>query len=255
MLKQIYTIAFYTLLEAMRNRLSWLMVVIALISIAFAGFLGDMALTESTQLQVALLAAFLRFSSVFLMATFVVTSMVREMNDKGLELLLALPLPRSSYLLGKLFGYAVLAMFPALLFGGLTVFFTPFHQSLIWISALIFELWIVVAFAILCVLSMHQILTALSATMGFYLLSRSISALLLIANDPLTSPSISQTWMQKIINGIASVLPHLDQFTQTEWLVYQTGHWFMLGPLWVQCLLSLVLLGAAAMFDLYRKNI
>lgn len=255
MFKQIRTIAFYTLLEALRNRLSWLMFAVAFIAIALSGFLKDMALTESAQLQVALLASFLRFAAAFLIATFVITSMVREMNDKGLELLLSLSLPRSAYLLGKLVGYCTLAVMPALLFGGLTLFFSPIQQSLLWSLSLICELWIIVAFAILCVLSMHQILTALSATMGFYLLARSITALLLIANDPLASTSTSQVWMQKLMNGIANVLPHLDQFTRTEWLVYQSGNWSMLGMLVVQCVISMSLLGAAAMFDLYRKNI
>jgi ABC-type transport system involved in multi-copper enzyme maturation permease subunit len=255
MFKQIRTIAFYTLLEALRNRLSWLMIAIAFIAIALSGFLKDMALTESAQLQVALLASFLRFSAAFLIATFVITSMVREMNDKGLELLLSLSLPRSAYLFGKLLGYCSLAVIPAFVFGGLTIFFSPLQQSILWSLSLICELWIIVAFAILCVLSMNQILTALSATMGFYLLARSITALLLIANDPLASTSISQIWMQKVMNGIASVLPHLDQFTRTEWLVYQSGNWTMLNMIIVQSVISMSLLGAAAMFDLYRKNI
>jgi hypothetical protein len=51
--------------------------------------------TESAQVQVSLLAAFFRFAAVFLVATFVVTSLVLEFNDKGLELVLALPLPRA----------------------------------------------------------------------------------------------------------------------------------------------------------------
>lgn len=255
MSKQIQTIAFYTLLEALRNRLSWLVVAIALIGIALSGFIKDVALTESVQLQAALLAAFLRFSAVFLMATFVVTSMVREMNDKGLELLLALPLSRASYLMGKILGYGLLSMMPALLFAALSLLFSPFDQSMLWGISLIFELWIIVAFSILCVLSMNQILAALSATMGFYLLARSITTLLFIANDPLASTSTSQVWMQKMMNMIASVIPHLDQFTRTEWLVYHNGNWSMLNVLIVQCVLSIALLGAAAMFDLYRKNI
>lgn len=255
MFKQIQTIAFYTLLEALRNRLSWLIVAIALIGIALSGFLKDVALTESVQLQAALLAAFLRFSAVFLMATFVVTSMVREMNDKGLELLLALPLARSSYLAGKLLGYGVLAMMPAILFAALSALFSPFDQAILWGISLTFELWIVIAFAILCVLSMNQILAALSATIGFYLLARSITTLLFIANDPLAANTTSQIWMQKVMNFVGSIVPHLDQFTRTEWLVYGNGHWSMLSMLAVQCGLSIVLLGAAGLFDLYRKNI
>ncbi|MGZ5790356.1 MAG: ABC transporter permease, partial [Burkholderiaceae bacterium] len=183
MLRQIRTIAFYTLLEALRNRLMWLIVVIALIGIGISGFLNALAITESRQIQLALLAAFLRFSAVFLIATFVVTSMVREFNDKGLELVLALPLPRVGYLFGKLTGFALLAFVPTVLFGLLTLLFTPPLQSTLWMISLLCELWIVAAFSLLCVLTFNQIMTALSAVMAFYLLARSITALQLMGNS------------------------------------------------------------------------
>lgn len=116
------TIARYTLLEALRNRLLWLLLTMALGAVGISGFLNELALTESRELQAALLGAVLRLAAVFLIATFVVTSMVREANDKGLELLMALPLPRAVYLLGKLAGFAALAVLPALLFGALALF-------------------------------------------------------------------------------------------------------------------------------------
>ena len=253
--KQIRTIAFYTLLEALRNRLIWLIVVVALIGIGLSGFLNELALTESRQIQMALLAAFLRFSAVFLLATFVVTSMVRELNDKGLELLLALSLPRAAYLFGKLLGFAALAVLPALLFGGLTIFFTSWTQTVLWTFSLIIELWIVAAFSMLCVLTFNQIMASLSAVMGFYLLARSIAAMQLIGNDPLSAHSASQNVIGFVINSLSAVLPHLDQFTRTEWLVYQTGNWSQLLILLAQSAICLALLGGAALFDLYRKNI
>ena len=253
--RQISTIAFYTLLEALRNRLTWLIVAVALIGIGISGFLSELALTESRQIQVAFLAAFLRFSAVFLLATFVVTSMVREFNDKGLELLLALPLPRAAYLFGKLAGFAALALLPALLFGSLTTFFTPPVQTLLWTISLLCELWIVAAFSMLCVLTFNQVMAALSSVMGFYLLARSIAAMQLIGNDPLSAQTNSQQVIALVVNGLSALLPHLDQFTRTDWLVYQTGNWAVLPVLLAQSVICIVLLSGAALFDLYRKNI
>ncbi|HEY8100790.1 MAG TPA: ABC transporter permease [Burkholderiaceae bacterium] len=255
MLRQIRTIAFYTLLEALRNRLMWLIVVVAVIGIGISGFLNALALTESRQIQIALLAAFLRFSAVFLIATFVVTSMVREFNDKGLELVLALPLPRVGYLFGKLAGFALLAAIPALLFGLLTLFLTPPMQTVFWMCSLLCELWIVAAFSLLCVLTFNQIMTALSAVMAFYLLARSISALQSIGGNLRMDHSLSQQVINAVINTISSLLPHLDQFTKTEWLVYHTGNWSMLLMVALQSAIFLTLLSGASLFDLYRKNI
>ena len=253
--RQIGTIAFYTLLEALRNRLTWLIFAVALIAIGISGFLNELALTESRQIQVALLAAFLRFSAVFLLATFVVTSMVREFNDKGLELLLALPLPRAGYLLGKLAGFAALALVPALVFGSLTMFFSPWAQTAQWTISLICELWIVAAFSMLCVLTFNQIMAALSAVMAFYLLARSLAALQLIASDPMNAATLSQQVINAVINTLSALLPNLDEFTKTEWLVYQTGTWAGLSALLAQGAIFLALLAGASLFDLYRKNI
>ena len=255
MLRQTRTIAFYTLLEALRNRLAWLVLITLFAGIGISGFLNELALTESRQVQVALLAAFLRFAAVFLLATFVVTSMVRESNDKGLELLLALPLPRAGYLLGKLAGFATLALVPALLFGSLLLMLTPWTQAVLWTASLIAECWIIAAFSLLCVLTFNQIMAALSSVIAFYLLARSIGALELIEATAVGSQTLAQQAIKLLVDGLSAVLPHLDNFTRTEWLVYHTGNLAALWPLLAQTSIYLCLLAGAAMFDLYRKNI
>jgi ABC-type transport system involved in multi-copper enzyme maturation permease subunit len=254
MFRQIITIARYTLLEGLRNRLMWLVAAIALIGIGISGFLNALAITESREIQIALLAALLRFSAVFLIATFVVTSMVREFNDKGLELMLALPLPRAGYLLGKLAGFAALALLPALLFGALTGLFAPPGQAALWALSLLGELWLVAAFSLLCVLTFSHIMVALSAVMGFYLLARSIGALQLIGQDA-GGATLSQRAISAAVDVISAVLPHLDRFTRTEWLVYPGHDWPALPALLIQTAIYLALLIGAALFDLYRKNI
>ena len=255
MIRQARIIASYTLLEALRNRLMWLVALVALIGIGLSGFLGEIAITESRQVQVALLAAFLRFSAVFLLATFVVTSMVRESNDKGLELVLALPLPRASYLFGKLAGFAALALVPAVLFGLLTTLFTPPAQAALWTLSLIAELWLVAAFSLLCVLTFNQILPTLSAVMAFYLLARSIATIQLIGKGPLSDNTLAQRVMSFVIDSIAALLPRLDDFAKSDWLVYRSGAWSALTPLLEQTVIYLALLAGAALFDLYRKNL
>ncbi|MFA7279906.1 MAG: hypothetical protein WC100_07400 [Sterolibacterium sp.] len=255
MVRQARTIAFYTLLEALRNRLMWLVLLVALIGVGLSGFLQEIALTESSQIQLAMLAAFLRFSAVFLLATFVVTSMVREFNDKGLELVLALELPRAGYLLGKLAGFAALALVPALLFGLLTLLLAPAEQAAWWTLSLICELWIIAAFSLLCVLTFNQVMAALSASMAFYLLARSVTAFQLIGQGSLTDKSLSQHVITFVIDMIGALLPHLDEFTRTDWLVYHSGNLTALLPLLAQTAIYLALLAGAALFDLYRKNL
>lgn len=254
-LVQIRTVAFYTLLEALRNHLSWLFALVAVAGIGISGFLNELALTESREIQLALLASFLRFSAVFLLATFVVTSMVRELNDKGLELMLALPMPRAAYLFGKLAGFAALSVFPAILYGGLTAILAPIDQSMMWTLSLMCECWIVSVFSVLCVLTFSQTMAALSSVMGFYLLARSIGALQLLGSGQLTENTASQRVTNFMVDCLSAVLPHMDTFTRTDWLIYHTGSLAKLGGLFGQSAIYLALLSGAALFDLYRKNI
>ena len=247
MLHATLTIASFTLLEAVRNRLAWVLGVLVLAALAIGAFIAQLALTESAAIVVALLASSLRLGAVLLIAVFVVTSIGRETDDKGQELLLALPLPRAAYLLGKLAGFALLSLAPALLFGAMAAAMAPLADSVLWALSLLCELWIVAAFALLCALSFGQVLTSMAATLAFYLLARSVSALQQLGFDGRIA--------ERGFDAIAFVLPRLDQFARAEWLVYPglaASH--MLAVLG-QTVIYVTLLGAAGMVDLYRKYI
>ncbi|NBV18763.1 ABC transporter permease subunit [Janthinobacterium sp.] len=255
MLRPALTIARYTLLEALRSRLPWLFVLAACGAAALAGFLQQLALTESGAVQAALLAATLRLTSVFLLLAFVITSMAREGADKGLELLLALPMPRAAYLLGKLLGYGALAAVPAVLFGLLMALFAPPAQSALWGASLLGELWIVAAFSLLCAASLQQPLPALAAAGGFYVLARMVGSLQLLAHGSQAGHAWPQRAMAGAIDVLALLLPRLDDFTRTEWLLYATGDWHALGRVAAQTCIYVALLAAGALCDFYRRNI
>ncbi|MEM8519701.1 ABC-type transport system involved in multi-copper enzyme maturation permease subunit [Janthinobacterium sp. CAN_S7] len=255
MLTPALTIARYTLLEALRSRLLWLFVLAACGCAGLAGFLQQLALTESGAVQAALLAATLRLASVFLLSTFIITSMAREAADRGLELLLALPMPRAAYLLGKLLGYAALAGVPAVLFGLLMALFAAPAHSALWALSLLAELWIVAAFSLLCAASLQQALPALAATGSFYLLARMLGSLQLLAHGGQTGDSWLQRATAASIDVLALLLPSLDDFTRTEWLLYASGDWQALGRVALQTAIYVGLLSSCALCDFYRRNI
>ncbi|MGH8668591.1 MAG: ABC transporter permease, partial [Burkholderiales bacterium] len=102
-------LARFRLLEARRSGLPWLGAACIVLGVALAAFLSQVALTESRALQLALVAALLRASAVFLIAAHVATSTLREIDDKALELMLSLPLPRAAQYLGRLAGFVACA--------------------------------------------------------------------------------------------------------------------------------------------------
>ena len=115
--RQIATLARFTLLEAWRTRLPWLFV-IALALVFGAGYLvHQLAITESARMQTAFSAAASRLVAVFVLSLYILTSLVREFNDKGLELTLSFALRRADYVLGRFLGFLLIAVVMALLAG------------------------------------------------------------------------------------------------------------------------------------------
>lgn len=249
-------IAFYTLLEALRNRLLWLVVGVMLVAFGLAEFLGAVAITETRQFQSGFTAALLRAFAVFVLSLFVITSIVREFNDKGLELVLSFPIPRSSYLLGKLAGFSALALVIAAASGLCLLAYAPPVQAALWALSLAMELLIVTAASLLCLFTFSHVTLALSAVMAFYLLSRSMAAIQLMGHFPVfPSESLAHDVIVGFLDALAFVLPALHRFTESEWLVYHTAGWAELLPVAGQTVVYVALLCAAALFDLYRKNL
>lgn len=250
----IASLARTTLLEAVRNRLVWLAVAVVLIAFGLAQFLNQVAIAETREIQTALLAAPLRIAAVFILAVFVITSMVREASDKVTELLLSLPAPRSAYFFGKFAGYACVAAILALLCSLPLMLFAPPLGLAFWTASLLCELLIVMAMSLFCVLSLAQVVPAFAAVAGFYLLSRSMAAMQIIAGAPLHDPSLTDRIVNAVVGWIALLLPSLDSMTQTTWLLGSAPGVSVLGPVVGQTALYLVLICSAALFDLHRKN-
>ena len=246
-------IARATLLEAIRNRLLWLTAIVAALALGLTQFLNQVAITETRQIQIALMAAPLRVAAVFILAVFVITSMVRESSDKVTELLLSLPVPRVSYFLGKFTGFASVAVIIALLCALPLIPFAKAVGLAAWTTSLVCELLIVTAMSLFCVLSLAQVVSAFAAVSGFYLLSRSMAAMQVIASAPLYEQTLTDRIVSAVVEFIALLLPSLDRMTQTTWLLEGvTGN--AIVAILGQTVIYLTLICSAAAFDLYRKN-
>lgn len=252
---QLRSLVSMTQSEALRSKLLLLIISALIASFTLAIFLGEVAITESVQIQVGVLAALLRFGAILIIALFTINSMVREFNDKTLMLLLSTRLQRWAYVMGRFLGFASIAAGTSLIFTLSLLMFAPLDVVIAWGTSLACELFIVIAFCLLCVFTMEQTPTAFASVLGFYLLSRIMSALLLIGSSPLVANATpAHQFIQYFMTGLSYLLPDLDRFTQTAWLMNGAIHandlFFILG----QTVTYLLLLVAATMFDVYRKN-
>jgi len=111
------------------------------------------------------------------------------------------------------------------------------------------------AVSLFCVLTFTNVVTALSAAAGFYILARSIDALQIIAaaaeHTEALAPRIADWFMQ----GLALLMPRLDQMTQTGWLIDTAPDPGALLRVLAQTVIYVVLILGAALFDLYRQEL
>lgn len=253
--RRIGTIAGYTVLEAWRNRLIVLAVVAVVLLTLLSLFARELAVTESGRLQTAILASTLRVASVFLVALHILNGLTREFNDKVLELMLSLDLPRPAYLMGKFLGFAIVALAVAAVATVPVAVFAPIHAALAWGCSLALELLIITALCVFCITTFTQLLPAAAFVTSFYLLARSISAIQLMSGSTLLGvDGVGRKVSAMLADALSIALPRMDAFTQTAWLVNDAGAQPALLNILLQTTAYVGLLLAAAMFDFYRKN-
>lgn len=242
------------LVEARRGGLPWLVLASVAAAWGLAAFLSQVALTEGRSLQLAVVAALLRACAVFLVAMQVCASVIRERNDKGLELLLSLPLTRASLLLGRLAGFTAMAAVLALAFAlPLLAWASPAAVAL-WAASLALEGTLVAAAALFFAMTLAQPVPAIAATLGLYLLARSMAAIQAIAAGPLVEPSLATRAARFCVDAVALLLPRLDTVTRTEWLLYGAPGAGAYGAAVGAIAVYVALLAAAGLFDFYRRS-
>lgn len=255
MKNRIATIARYTALEALRTRLPALSAIVIGTLLAASFFVREIAITDSARFQTAFYAATVRFAMVFLAALHVIASISREFQDKGLDLVLALDLPRAHYVLGRLGGFLAIAVALALAAALPLAALSAWDAAAQWSASLAAELALIVALSLFCVMTFNQIMPAASFVLAFYLLARAITAVRLISGNPVTGADApSHQVMAWLVDSLALVVPPLDAWTRTAWLVDATAAWSALGGIAAHGALFVAILAAAAVFDLSRKN-
>jgi ABC-type transport system involved in multi-copper enzyme maturation permease subunit len=253
--RPVVALARFVMIEAGRSGLPWLVLASVAAALGVAGFLSHVAVTESVALQAALAASVLRACAVFLIAAHVAASTSREANDKVLEFLLALPISRACYYVGRLAGFAACGTAVAAVLALPLVLWSPPATVALWAASLAMETALVAAAAFLFAAVLGQLVPALAATAGLYLLARSIGAMQSLAASPLAGNSALAQAERWIVDAVALVLPRLDSATRTEWLLYGPPGPAEFSSVLAGLALYAALLTVVGLFDFHRRSL
>lgn len=256
MKSRVMTIARYTVLEAVRTRLPLITVVMTGVIFTASLFVREIAIIESARFQTATYAAITRLAIVFVMSLYAIASITREFHDKGLDMTLALDVPRSHYIIGKLSGLLIISLVLACAVSLPLVPITGWEAAAAWGMSLVFELAVVVAMSVFCVVTFNQLMPAASVVIAFYLFARTLTAIRLISAHPIADAhTLSHQLMAGFVDGLALIVPALDGWTRTAWLVDSAAApWSALAIIGLHSALFVTVLAGAAIFDMHRRN-
>ncbi len=210
---RIWAIARYTLLEHLRGRMATSAGLLVVLGLMLARLLDGVALTESAAVQSTLVAALLRPAMVLLMATSVIVSQVREGSDRTRDWLLALPMPRSHWLGGRLGGHLMAAVMLGLTAGLTLALPAGPLAGFLWACSLALELMLCTCMAMFLSISLDQTPAALLVFAGWYVLARGMAALQLVAGMPLLADgSLFMEIAPHGLQWLGLLLPRLDLF-------------------------------------------
>jgi len=246
----VHSIARDTLLEALRGRWLWLSTAALAAIITIALMARALALTETDALTLAVVAPLGRLFAVLIVVLSTVAGVVRERSDRTLLLALAAPVGRGTWLGAKALGFSGIAAATGLLLALPVLALDPGMAAAAWTGSLMLEL-VVLAIVTLAIASvLGQVAPAAGAALAFYVLARVLHVVLLLGARAQDYSDLGL--LAPLVRLIGAIIPRLDLFTRTEWLLGLPPDTTALALLLGQALLYAALALSAALIDLRR---
>lgn len=249
----------YVLLAAVRDRMIWGIIAISVLGACLSIFSGSAAIIEQSQFVVTYMAGGLRLLSLIGLVLFVVFFVRRSFDARDIEFLLTRPLSRRSFVLSHMTAFSILSVISGAFIALLVCVFTwktgPHLGALMWATGVTIEYMIVANAAFFFAMVLGSPVTAGLSTLGFYVLARMTGSLLAIASHSATSGAHEAYHAAYFVTKVvATIVPRLDLMVQTSWLLYGGATWSDWIFSVTQGGVFLVLLGAATLVDLKRRQ-
>lgn len=253
----------YIFLTAIRD---WLFIGLSigiLLAVGIAFFLGGTALVEQGHMVIVYTSGAARVILSIGLIVFVCFHVRRSFDNREVEVILTRPISRSAFVFSYWAGFAMLAILVTVPLSILMflILDVNFMGLLFWTLSLIFEVILVIAFALACSLILQSAVSAVMVSFAFYFISRMMGFFVAIIDKPAVIRELSWGWvMENILTVSSIVLPRLDLFGKSKWLVYgiksEVNIWFwdFLPVFFAQTMIFIPLLLFMAIYDFKRRQ-
>lgn len=251
----------FILLTARRDLLLQGIFIVLLGAAMISQFFGNCALTEQIQMSTSYFAGSSRAIIVGGMIIFIAVHIRRLFETKEIEQMLARPITRSQFILAYFCGFSILGLMlilPCIIIASLFAM-TDTGSLLIWSISLSFELFIVIAFAMLASFILSSSTLAIITSVCFYITSRLSGFFIAMIKWPISYDQIDsfktliRFFGEKIIQFVTIFLPRFDIFSKSAWLTYGVS-WENLNIILGQFIIYIAFILGMAMIDFNKKQ-
>jgi ABC-type transport system involved in multi-copper enzyme maturation permease subunit len=250
----------YTLITALRDFLFIGLLGVILLAMFVSSFLGATAISEQDQMTISYLAGTSRLILIIGLVLFVCFHVKRSFDNKEIEVILSKAISRTSFIFSYWLAFALLSLLVTI---PVTVFVFIFTKPNIvglfyWGVSLVCEGVMIIAFALVSSLIMRSAVASALSTLCFYFLSRMMGFFIAAIHNPFNTNIPSDhvlNWLSEwVLLLVSTILPRLDLFGKTSWLIYGISNIsdILIFPL--QSLIYIPLMLLMAIFDFKRKQ-
>lgn len=245
----------YIMITALRDWLFIGLLIGILVATAISATLGSTAFIEEKEMTLTFASASARLILMIGLIVFICFHIRHAFDTKEIDVILSRPISRSNLVISYWLGFSFVGLLLTIPVIAIIAIIGVLNLSgfIGWSVSILLEMGLVVALALFSAFTMRSAVTAVLGCMGFYVLSRMMAFFVFTSNSGMFNDPkfIGLKWA---LQAISTLLPRLDFFAKSDWLVYG----FVSAQDWkvyvAQAFIFVPLLLAATMIDFRRKQ-
>ncbi len=248
----------YILLTARRDWIFMGLAVALFAVFAVSSFLGGTSLVEQQQMTAVFVGSATRLVLIIGLILFVCFHVRRAFEHREVEFILTRPISRTRFVLSYWLGFFTVSLWLLLpLLGAMLLLLPGLHLAGLawWGASLMLEIAVILAFALFVALILRSAVSAVLLCFGFYVMARMMGFFLYLLDKPYDLATLSfNALLHHIMTLLSALMPRLDLFGQTEWLIYGTVPVGDFRFVALQAAITIPLLLGMALLDFARRD-
>lgn len=256
MISQTITLIRFFLLNYSQRKNITLLLIILLIGFMSALFVNELSLINSAEAQFAFQIDFYRYGLILLSSLILIVAVADDFASGQFENLLSMPLSRWQYIAAQIAAVAVINLLMLFMASVVLLIQADFQLVLLWLISMWIELMLCSLLALLAILSLEKVPSAMLLLLSLYVLSRASPIILEIIEQSVyySDGDILNQMILMLFQGLSFILPNPIVFVQNDVFFTLKTEAINLASQAFWLLIYSGFIIVVALFDFYRKE-